>query len=203
MNLSRALLLSLALHLIPLLLLTLLPAGQGGNSGPGPETTGTPAPRLHLSLEKRPDSRLSVPIPGGRPAPPKEARPVPPPPKADAGSGTGEGTQAYYYPTAELSRRASLASQLDMSFVDRVKTPGQAIVILFIGPDGRVDEVKINDSNLPAEVENDLRQQFSSARFQPAERAGQPVRSRMQIEVFLGEPPAGTPAPSGATQQNQ
>lgn len=207
MNLSRALLLSLALHLAPLL--ALLSAGQGGQL---PGTTGTPAPRLNMSLEQRPEPRAAAPnqrashsVAAKKEVPQAPAAPATP--KAAAGGDAGAPTQShsptYYYPTAELSRRATLASQIDMSFVDKVTNPGQAIVILFIGAEGRVDEVKIEASNLSADVESQLRQQFADARFQPAERGGRSVRSRMQIEVFLGEPPAGTPAPPGPTSQSQ
>lgn len=202
MNLPRALFISLVLHLA--LLLALLPTGHGGPGSRNTETFRQIPSRIELSMTER----TGNPSPAKTHTPPAPLPVSAPEPASAAVAKDGDGKEEalpYYYPTSELTHRANLATQLDMSFLETAQGQGKAIVTLLINEGGSIDQVHIEASDLPPELENYLRQQFGSAHFHPAEREGLQVKSRMRIEVFIGplqEPPP-QPPPAKAMPQNQ
>ncbi len=63
---------------------------------------------------------------------------------------------------------------------------------LFIDEAGFVQRLELPAGALPPALEAAIRQTFMGARFRPGERNGQPVRSRIEIEVNFD---SGAPAP--------
>lgn len=92
-----------------------------------------------------------------------------------------------YYPPEELSRRARILRDIDPFLGDLNDHPGtgKAVITLWINEQGGVDRAETETSDLTESFENAVLEQFLAARFQPAERAGLPVKSLMRIEVEI------------------
>lgn len=102
----------------------------------------------------------------------------------------------YYYPPAEVTQRPHVASPIDTSVVDDEEGSGKAILVLYINEQGKVDKVETESTHLSERLNALVAQQFGSARFLPAEKDGQPVKSRLRIEVTIRpRPPQATAAP--------
>lgn len=91
----------------------------------------------------------------------------------------------YYYPPAEVTQRPHVASPIDTSVVDDEEGAGKAVLVLYINEQGKVDKVETESSHLSERLNALVAQQFGSARFLPAEKDGQPVKSRLRIEVTI------------------
>jgi len=102
----------------------------------------------------------------------------------------------YYYPPAEVTQRPHVASPIDTSVVDDEEGAGKAILVLYINEQGKVDKVETESTHLSERLNALVAQQFGSARFLPAEKDGQPVKSRLRIEVTIRpRPPQAKAAP--------
>jgi len=102
----------------------------------------------------------------------------------------------YYYPPAEVTQRPHVASPIDTSVVDDEEGAGKAILVLYINEQGKVDKVETESTHLSERLNALVTQQFGSARFLPAAKDGQPVKSRLRIEVMIRpRPPQATAAP--------
>lgn len=71
---------------------------------------------------------------------------------------------------------------------DDHRGPGKALFTLFVDRDGRVVRVRVDSSDLPAEVEDESKQAFFKARFRPGMIDGQAVNARMQVEIVFDAP---------------
>jgi len=102
----------------------------------------------------------------------------------------------YYYPPAEVTQRPHVASPIDTSVVDDEEGSGKAILVLYINEQGKVDKVETESTHLSERLNALVAQQFGSARFLPAEKDSQPVKSRLRIEVTIRpRPPQAKAAP--------
>lgn len=71
---------------------------------------------------------------------------------------------------------------------DDHRGPGKALFTLFVDRDGRVVRVRVDSSDLPAEVEDESKQAFFKARFRPGMIDGHAVNARMQVEIVFDAP---------------
>jgi TonB family protein len=96
-----------------------------------------------------------------------------------------------YYPTHVLDERPQVRVHVEPSFPENAPVDsGRVVLSLFIGEDGRVEEVAVTES-VPAGVfEQVAAQAFAAAQFTPGKMGGKPVKSLMTIEVLFGAPPA-------------
>lgn len=95
----------------------------------------------------------------------------------------------YYYPPTEVTRRPHIASDIDSSDIDDEMGEGKSVLILFINETGKVDKVDVETSQLPERLGILVMQQFARARFHPAEKDEQAVKSRLRIEVIIRPKP--------------
>jgi TonB family protein len=110
---------------------------------------------------------------------------APPLPTSDADT-SGIPVPRYYEPR-ELTQRAKILREIDIFLGDLRDEPGsgKAIIRLWINENGTVDQTETESSALSKTFENAVLEQFAAARFRPAERDGQPVKSLMKIEVEI------------------
>jgi periplasmic protein TonB len=95
-----------------------------------------------------------------------------------------------YYPALDLDERAQPVTDIDIAppqgkgadYVGVVKLE------LHIDRDGVVEDVTVVDSTVPQEFQDAAVAAFRAARFTPARKDGQAVKSRKIIEVTYGPP---------------
>lgn len=92
---------------------------------------------------------------------------------------------APYIPAGELDARPSPEAPVVVPFPDTpFDVPKAAAVLeLYIGADGRVDRIEIDDSDLPPDFEKAAIETFMQARMRPGILHGQATRARMKILV--------------------
>lgn len=163
------------------------------------EADAEPAPDVGQPVEEssepppRDDAAPAAPaIPEGR-APEVDPLPpgllargdAPPPPEGDA--------PAEFVPRSLLTRGPVPLSAVLLTYPEFRGDPGHhvAILTLFIDEFGVVRQVTVDPPGLPVELEAVARRAFLETRFQPGERDGVRVRSRMRVEVRFdsGLPP--------------
>lgn len=89
-----------------------------------------------------------------------------------------------YLPRSALSQGASAIGWVDVPY-----PPGAPLgqyrteLTLYIDETGTVRRVRVDRGDAPAALQDAARQAFLNARFQPGEVNGQPVKSRLHIEV--------------------
>lgn len=98
----------------------------------------------------------------------------------------------YYYGPREVSERAKPIEDiaLEMATDGTPTVNGKLILVLLINEGGAVDQVEIESSQLGADLEHVIVEQFRRALFSPAQRDGHAVKSRMKIEVVVRPPVA-------------
>lgn len=74
----------------------------------------------------------------------------------------------------ELPNPGDITIQEDHGFV---------ILILFVDEDGRVEHADVESANVPLDVQRQAAEAFKGVTMQPGIKNGQPVRSRMKIQV--------------------
>lgn len=74
--------------------------------------------------------------------------------------------------------------------LDDHRGPGKAIFTLFVDRDGHVVRLRVESSDLPAEIEDESKQAFYKARFRPGMIDGHAVNARMQVEIVFDAPAA-------------
>lgn len=97
----------------------------------------------------------------------------------------------HYYEPGEVSDRAQPRDDivLDSPAITRFPGAGQAILVLYINEAGRVDRIEVPSTDIETQaVQNSIAEQFRSAQFSPARIGGQPVKSKMKIEVVIKPP---------------
>lgn len=93
--------------------------------------------------------------------------------------------EAPYIPAGELDERPSSEIPVIIPFPDTpLDSPRVAgILVLYIGANGYVDRIEVDESDLPPEFEKAAIDTFLQARMRPGLKDGQPVRARMKIVV--------------------
>lgn len=106
----------------------------------------------------------------------------------------------YYFPPHELSRKPQPASPVPLDYPadSPLVARGRIVLRLLINAAGNVDQVMVEQSELPQELTELARQAFSQAKFQPGMKENRPVKSQMMIEVTFesDEAPAKAPPPN-------
>lgn len=98
-------------------------------------------------------------------------------------SATHEGLDEYL-PRSALSGFPSALEPIFVPYPEGVPYGDWRVIFtLFIDTDGSVRHVRSGTANLPAALEQAARQAFATARFKPGEVDGQPVKSRIRVEV--------------------
>jgi TonB family protein len=89
-----------------------------------------------------------------------------------------------YLARRELDQAPAAQAAIDLPF-PAAAPPGsyRAVLTLFIDASGQVQRVRSEGSGLPPSLEDAARQAFLAARFEPGVKDGQPVRSRIRVEV--------------------
>lgn len=141
--------------------------------------TGPVAALVRPDTPAPPDNAVRTPLP------PLTLPLIPPPPAlvplAEA---------QLYYPALELDERAQPVTDIDIAppqgkGADYV---GVVRLELHIDRDGTVEDVTVVDSSVPQEFQDAAAAAFRAARFTPARKDGQAVKSRKIIEVTYGPP---------------
>jgi TonB family protein len=107
---------------------------------------------------------------------------------------------AYYFPPQELSQKpqANAPVPLDYPADLPLVAKGHIVLRLLIGETGSVDQVIVEKTNLPKELEETARLAFAKARFNPGLRENRPVNSQLTVEVtFEADDAAAAPQPPG------
>lgn len=74
---------------------------------------------------------------------------------------------------------------------------GKMVLTLWIGLDGRVEDVDMESTTLPEVFATTLRRDFLAALFRPGMKDGRPVRTKMRVELDVQSVPAKD-KPAGA-----
>lgn len=85
---------------------------------------------------------------------------------------------------------------------DDDRGPGKALFTLFVDRDGHVVRVRVDSSDLPAEVEDESKQAFFKARFRPGMIDGHAVNARMQVEIVFDAPAVARRSPGDAASKS-
>lgn len=96
----------------------------------------------------------------------------------------------YYYGPLEVDERASPTREIDLEPPELRGIPGQGklILVLWINEAGTVDRVEIETSQVVSAMESILAERFHQTTFAPARLDGNPVKSRMKVEVIVRPP---------------
>lgn len=140
------------------------------------------------------------------PPPTPEATPVPPsdaaaPVANDPPSGNGmidlDGTSEYI-PRPQLNVPPVALAPLILGTPEGRFEPQRIIGILslYIDENGQVHHVSAHGERMPSAFEEVARQAFMAMTFRPGQLNGQPVKSRIRVEVVFDN----TPLPSDKTQ---
>ncbi|HEX8987135.1 MAG TPA: TonB family protein [Rhodocyclaceae bacterium] len=90
-----------------------------------------------------------------------------------------------YYKPDELSVRPTILQPLPDS-IDRswpLARPGRAVIRIYIGEDGSVENIKLEESDLPAEFDSLVVGAMTNSLFTPGQIEGRNVRSQIRIEI--------------------
>lgn len=91
-----------------------------------------------------------------------------------------------YYSSNDLDVRPSPEQPIIIELDDpnmMEKNKGQVVLLVYVSPEGAVDNVEISSADAPMDVANSLMETFRAARMRPGIKSGQPVRARMKILV--------------------
>ena len=90
-----------------------------------------------------------------------------------------------YLPAAELDARPFPEAPVTIPFPEGTlnKNKSSAILILFIGADGKIDRIEVDKSDLPPLFEKTAIETFMQARMYPGLKNGKASRAQMKILV--------------------
>lgn len=90
-----------------------------------------------------------------------------------------------YLPAGELDVRPQPETPIIIPFPDRPasKQKMTGILVLYVGTDGHVDRVEVDQSDLPPDFEKAAIDTFLQARMQPGIKHGRASRARMKVLV--------------------
>ncbi len=93
----------------------------------------------------------------------------------------------YYFEPAELTEQPEVAVDIapDLSAILAGGLSQMAVLDLLINESGDIDDVVMEDSNLPEPAQQMIRDAFAKTKFRPGKVAGMPVKSMLKIEVVL------------------
>lgn len=107
----------------------------------------------------------------------------------DGNGGDSDGDERYLSRN-ELDRPPAAQADIELPFPDTAPLGSyRAVLMLFIDSTGQVQRVRTESAegtqgaSLPPSLDNAARQAFLAARFTPGAKDGQPVRSRIRVEV--------------------
>jgi hypothetical protein len=93
--------------------------------------------------------------------------------------------EAPYIPAGELDERPFTETPVILPFpnvpLESAKVTG--VLVLYIGTNGYVDRIEVDESDLPPEFEKAAIDTFLQARMRPGMKDGNPIRARMKILV--------------------
>ena len=92
-----------------------------------------------------------------------------------------------YFPSAALSTRPKAIDQPAL-MLEGIASFGQSKLTLYLNANGKVDEVIIDQTNLPPALSDAVREAFLKMQFSPGEIAGNAVPTVMKIEVDIDSP---------------
>jgi TonB family protein len=108
--------------------------------------------------------------------------------KASRGSASMVRPSAYY-PAHLLDERPQVRVHIEPAFpVEATVASGRVLLDLYIGTDGRVEELVISDAEPRGVFEQAAAQAFALAQFTPGKIRGERVRTVLSIEVLFGLP---------------
>lgn len=94
-----------------------------------------------------------------------------------------------YHPAHLLDERPQVRAHVEPVFPPGAAIEsGRVLVHLYIGADGRVEEVVIVDAQPPGVFEQAAAQAFAAAKFTPGKVRGESVKAYLAIEVLFGAP---------------
>ena len=94
-----------------------------------------------------------------------------------------------YHPAHLLDERPQVRAHIEPVFPPGAMVEsGRVVVHLYIGTDGRVEEVVIVDAQPSGVFEQAAAQAFAAAQFTPGKVRGAAVRTYLQIEMLFGAP---------------
>ncbi len=105
-----------------------------------------------------------------------------------------------YLPAARLDERPTVLVDIpiDPPELREHSQGGRLILTLWIGSDGAVENVTVDENSLPAVFAESAVRGFLSAKFSPGRKDGVAVKTRMQVAVsYLPLGPAAEPVPAG------
>lgn len=100
-----------------------------------------------------------------------------------------------YIDARRVTLRPALTSVVSLPEPSSDQKAGRATFTLFISTLGRAEHVRVEASNLPANIELETKQAFLSARYRPGEIDGRPVNTRLEVEIVLEPPTEPLPVP--------
>lgn len=94
-----------------------------------------------------------------------------------------------YLPSSQVTQRATPLQEVEIPYPDTFHAPGRltAKLMLFIDENGVVTKVGAAEPRLPQPFEEAATRAFEKARFNPAMVKGQPVKSRMLVQVVFDD----------------
>ncbi|ACB35175.1 TonB family protein [Leptothrix cholodnii SP-6] len=102
----------------------------------------------------------------------------------DGTGGNGDGDD-HYLSRSQLDQPPAAQAEIALPFPDTAPLGRyRAVLTLFIDPSGQVQRVRTESDSLPPSLDDAARQAFLAARFTPGMKDGQPVRSRIRVEVL-------------------
>lgn len=93
-----------------------------------------------------------------------------------------------YYSTNLLDEPPQVRVHVDPAFPLGAPDTGRVMLRLFIGTDGLVEEIVVEESEPPGIFERAAAQAFAAAQFTPGKIRGEAVKTLMTIEVLFGAP---------------
>lgn len=103
-----------------------------------------------------------------------------------------------YLPAARLDERPSVLVDIPIDPPELRQHPqgGRLVLMLWIGSDGAVENVTVEENSLPAVFAESAVRGFLSAKFRPGRKDGVAVKTRMQVAVsYLPLDSAADPRP--------
>jgi hypothetical protein len=108
--------------------------------------------------------------------------------KASGASGSMVRPSAYY-PVHLLDERPQVRVHIEPAFpMKATVASGRVLLDLYIGTDGRVEELVITDAEPPGVFEQAAAQAFAVSQFTPGKVRGEAVRTVLSVEVLFGRP---------------
>ena len=169
---------SLVLHAAGAALLAQLPVGW---SGAASAERGVHAGVIHATLRAQATKPPAQAVAHARPTA-SAAEPE----KTPAPAGI---VPSVYHPAHLLDERPQVRVHVEPVFPPEAPVKsGRVMVHLYIGTDGRIEEVVVADAQPPGVFEQAAAQAFAAAQFTPGKVRGESVKAHLAIEVLFGAP---------------